>query len=320
MQVERKYTKAGQDAYAEIEFRQATSEIKNPDGSVVFRLENIEVPASWSQVASDVLAQKYFRKAGVPARLKRVEEETVPVLAVALGRPTRRRWPSCPKSERYRRRNSRQAGVRPPGRHLDLLGLEGRLFRHRGRRPRLLRRAALHAGHADGRAELAAVVQHRPALGLRHRRPGQGHYYVDSETGKLTQVRSPPTSIRSRTPASSSRSQDDLVNEGGIMDLWVREARLFKYGSGTGSNFSHAARRGREALGRRQVLRPDELPQDRRPRGGRHQVGRHHAPRRQDGDRRRRPPRHRGLHRLEGAARSRRSPRSSPAPRSSRST
>ena len=63
MQVERKYTKSGQDAYADIEFRQATSEIKNPDGSIVFRLENIEVPASWSQVATDILAQKYFRKA-----------------------------------------------------------------------------------------------------------------------------------------------------------------------------------------------------------------------------------------------------------------
>ena len=78
MHVERKYTKSGQDAYAEIEFRWATSEIKNPDGSIVFRLENIEVPASWSQVATDILAQKYFRKAGVPAHLKRVEETSIP--------------------------------------------------------------------------------------------------------------------------------------------------------------------------------------------------------------------------------------------------
>ena len=78
MHVARKYTKSGQDAYAEIEFRQATSEIKNPDGSIVFRLENIEVPASWSQVATDILAQKYFRKAGVPAQLKRVEETSIP--------------------------------------------------------------------------------------------------------------------------------------------------------------------------------------------------------------------------------------------------
>src|ERR1700716_4538794 len=78
MRIERRYTKEGQSAYADIEFRLTTSEIRNPDGSVVFRAENVEVPSSWSQVAADVIAQKYFRKAGIPARLKKVEEETVP--------------------------------------------------------------------------------------------------------------------------------------------------------------------------------------------------------------------------------------------------
>ena len=78
MRIERRFTKDGQSPYAEIEFRLTTSEIRNPDGSVVFKLDNVEVPEFWSQVASDVLAQKYFRKAGVPARLKKVEEETVP--------------------------------------------------------------------------------------------------------------------------------------------------------------------------------------------------------------------------------------------------
>src|SRR5450631_4616418 len=78
MRIERRYTKDAQSAYAGIDFRLTTSEIRNPDGSVVFRLENVEVPESWSQVASDVLAQKYFRKAGVPARLKKIEENTVP--------------------------------------------------------------------------------------------------------------------------------------------------------------------------------------------------------------------------------------------------
>src|SRR6478609_2525775 len=78
MRIERRYTKEGQSAYADIEFRLTTSEIRNPDGSVVFRAENVEVPSSWSQVAADVLAQKYFRKAGVPVRLKPVDEESVP--------------------------------------------------------------------------------------------------------------------------------------------------------------------------------------------------------------------------------------------------
>src|SRR5580704_12618290 len=78
MRIERRYTKAGQSPYADIVFRLTTSEIRNPDGSVVFHADGVEVPEQWSQVASDVLAQKYFRKAGVPARLKKVEEETVP--------------------------------------------------------------------------------------------------------------------------------------------------------------------------------------------------------------------------------------------------
>src|ERR671916_20966 len=78
MRIERRYTTTGQSPYSTIAFRLATSEIKNPDGSIVFRLEGIEVPEAWSQVAADVLAQKYFRKAGVPARLKRIEETQVP--------------------------------------------------------------------------------------------------------------------------------------------------------------------------------------------------------------------------------------------------
>src|SRR5436305_11817408 len=78
MRIERRFTKDGQSPYAEIEFRLTTSEIRNPDGSIVFRAESVEVPASWSQVAADVLAQKYFRKASVPARLKKAEESTVP--------------------------------------------------------------------------------------------------------------------------------------------------------------------------------------------------------------------------------------------------
>jgi ribonucleoside-diphosphate reductase alpha chain len=78
MRVERRFTKAGQSPYADIPFREASSEIRNPDGSVVFHMDAIEVPDAWSQVACDVLAQKYFRRAGVPRTLKRVEENDVP--------------------------------------------------------------------------------------------------------------------------------------------------------------------------------------------------------------------------------------------------
>src|SRR6266700_6010102 len=78
MRIARRFTKAGQDPYAAVAFRTTSSEIRNPDGSVVFQLADMEVPAEWSQVACDILAQKYFRKAGIPARLKPISEEGVP--------------------------------------------------------------------------------------------------------------------------------------------------------------------------------------------------------------------------------------------------
>src|SRR5438309_11798812 len=78
MQITRQYTTAGQDPYAAVPFRATASEIRNPAGSLVFQAEGIEVPAEWSQVACDILAQKYFRKAGVPACLAPVVEEGVP--------------------------------------------------------------------------------------------------------------------------------------------------------------------------------------------------------------------------------------------------
>ncbi|GER08367.1 hypothetical protein JCM17843_26770 [Kordiimonadales bacterium JCM 17843] len=78
MRFERRFTKAGVSPYADIEFRMATSEIRNPDGTTVFHMTDVEVPRSWSQVATDIIAQKYFRKAGVPAALKAVEESTIP--------------------------------------------------------------------------------------------------------------------------------------------------------------------------------------------------------------------------------------------------
>ena len=138
--------------------------------------------------------------------------------------------------------------------------------------------------------------------------PAQGHYYVDPADGEIKE--SADAYTRPQPHACFIQSvNDDLVDEGGIMDLWVREARLFKYGSGTGTNFSDDPRRGRDALRRRHILRPDELPQGRRPRRRRDQERRHHPPRGQDGRPRRRPPRHRAVHQLEGATRRRRSPR-----------
>ena len=121
--------------------------IRNPNGSVVFEMKDVLVPEAWSQVAVDILAQKYFRRAGVPAQLDHVAEAGVPEwLQRQRARAGRRP---------HRRRDRRAAGVPPAGRLLDLLGLEGRLLLVGGRRPRLLRRDLLHARRADGRARTA---------------------------------------------------------------------------------------------------------------------------------------------------------------------
>ncbi len=240
MKIERKFTKAGHDAYHDVEFVSATSEIRNPDGSVVFRLEGIEVPASWSQVASDVIAQKYFRKAGVPTRLKKVREKDVPEFL----------WRSVAAdkdAEITGETSSRQVFDRLAG-AWAYWGWKGGYF----------------STEEDARAyydemrHMLATQRAAPnspqwfntglfwAYGIDG--PSQGHHYVDFKTGKL--VKSKGSYEHPQPHACFIQSvADDLVNEGGIMDLWVREARLFKYGSGTGTNFSHLRGEGESLSG-----------------------------------------------------------------------
>ena len=301
MRIERRNTTQGQSPYTGIDFRLTTSEIRNPDGSVVFRLENVEVPEFWSQVASDVLAQKYFRKAGVAARLKKVEEETVPSW-LWRSVPDTEALAALPESERYvSELSAKQVFDRLSG-CWTYWGWKGGYFTSE---------EDARTFNDELRYMLAKqmVAPNSPqwfntglhwAYGVDG--PGQGHYYVDPFTGKLTKSKS---SYEHPQPHACfiQGVNDDLVNEGGIMDLWVREARLFKYGSGTGSNFSRLRGEGERLSGGGRSSRPDELPQDRRPRRRRHQVRRHHAPRRQDGGGRRRSPRYRDLYRLEGEGR-----------------
>ena len=236
MKITRHYTEAGKSPYADIEFRRATSEIKNPDGSIVFRLENIEVPSSYSQVASDILAQKYFRKAGVPTCLKKVEENTVPswlwrseIDADEMNKlPEEARFGSEMSGKQI---FSRLAGT------WTYWGWKGGYFDTE---------EDAHAFYDELCFMLCTqkVAPNSPqwfntglhwAYGIDG--PAQGHHYVDFKTGKLTKSK---TSYEHPQPHACFIQSvgDDLVNEGGIMDLWVREARLFKYGSGTGSNFS----------------------------------------------------------------------------------
>ncbi len=236
MRFERRITTAGQSPYASIPFRKAVSEIRNPDGSVVFRLDGIDVPEAWSQVACDVLAQKYFRKAGVPAALKKVEENGVPSF-LWRSVPDEAALAALPEAERTGSETSatqvfdRLAGC------WTYWGWKGGYFSSE---------EDAAAFHDELRAMLARqmVAPNSPqwfntglhwAYGIDG--PAQGHFYVDYKTGELTQS---ATAYEHPQPHACfiQSVADDLVNEGGIMDLWVREARLFKYGSGTGSNFS----------------------------------------------------------------------------------
>ena len=247
MHIERKFTKAKSSAYANLEFLNVTSEIKNPDGSIVFRLENIAVPAQFSQVASDILAQKYFRKAGVPARLKKVEENSVPSF---LWRSVadEEALAKLPENERY--------GSEMDGRQVfDRLAGTWTYWGWKGGYFKTEEDASAFKDELSYMLAAQMVAPNSPqwfntglhwAYGIDG--PGQGHYYVDPATGELTKSAS---SYEHPQPHACfiQSVDDDLVNEGGIMDLWVREARLFKYGSGTGSNFSHLRGEGEKLSG-----------------------------------------------------------------------
>jgi ribonucleoside-diphosphate reductase alpha chain len=225
----------------------SASEIRNPDGSVVFRLDDIEVPDSWSQVACDVLAQKYFRKAGVPKALKKVEEEGVPSW-LWRSVPDKEALASLPADERTgSETSSRQVFDRMAG-CWTYWGWKGGYFSSEEDALAFydeLRFMLANQMMAPNSPQWFNTGLHW-AYGLDG--PGQGHYYVDYQTGKLVKSRS---SYEHPQPHACfiQSIQDDLVNEGGIMDLWVREARLFKYGSGTGSNFSRLRGAGERLSG-----------------------------------------------------------------------
>ncbi|MDP6573770.1 MAG: vitamin B12-dependent ribonucleotide reductase [Rhodospirillales bacterium] len=237
MRIRRHFTKQGRSPYDTIEFATTSSEIRNPDGFVVFQLDNLEAPSHWSQVARDVLAQKYFRKAGVPARLKAVEENDVPSW---LWRHVadEKALADVPEDERFAGEESaKQVFDRLAG-TWTYWGWKGGYFDSE---------EDAHAYHDEMRHMLAAQMgaPNSPqwfntglhwAYGIDG--PAQGHYFVDFRTGELT--RSDSAYEHPQPHACFIQGiKDDLVNDGGIMDLWVREARVFKYGSGTGSNFSN---------------------------------------------------------------------------------
>ncbi|MDB6182467.1 vitamin B12-dependent ribonucleotide reductase [Paracoccus fistulariae] len=247
MKIERRFTNPKSGAYGDIAFTTTTSEIRNPDGTIVFRNEQVEVPQGWSQVASDVIAQKYFRKAGIPVALKRVKEKGVPEF-LWRSQPDEEALAKLPKDQRFGGETSaRQVFDRLAG-TWTYWGWKGGYF---------TKESDARAYYDEMRYMLARqmAAPNSPqwfntglhwAYGIDG--PGQGHFYVDYKTGKL--VKSDSAYEHPQPHACFIQSvKDDLVNEGGIMDLWVREARLFKYGSGTGTNFSSLRAEGERLSG-----------------------------------------------------------------------
>jgi len=247
MRISRRFTEAGQDIYQKIEFRQTSSEIRNPDGSLVFKCEEVEVPAGWSQVACDILAQKYFRKRGVPHRLRPVEENDVPSW-LWRSVPDDDALSNLPEDERSGGETSAKQVFHRLAGTWTYWGWKGGYFEGED---------DAQAYYDEMRFMLARQMgaPNSPqwfntglhwAYGIDG--PSQGHYYVDHATGEP--VRSASAYERPQPHACFIQSvEDDLVNENGIMDLWVREARLFKYGSGTGTNFSRLRGAGEHLSG-----------------------------------------------------------------------
>ncbi len=240
MKIERKFTKAGQDAYEGVEFVTTSSEIRNPDGTVVFSNDNLEVPAKWSQVASDVIAQKYFRKAGVPVALKSVPEDGVPEFL----------WRSVPAVK-----GTKEIGEHSAKQVFDRLAGAWAYWAWKGGYFTTDEDARAYFDEMRYMLATQMAAPNSPqwfntglhwAYGIDG--PGQGHFYVDYKTGKLTASDSAYEHPQPHACFIQSVS-DDLVKEGGIMDLWVREARLFKYGSGTGTNFSSLRAEGESLSG-----------------------------------------------------------------------
>ena len=247
MHLTRLFTSQSDAAYEDVTFEPRTSKITNPDGSVVFEASDISVPRGWSQVAVDIMAQKYFRRAGVPSRLKAVPEEGVPEW-LWRSEPDLKALEELPQDQQY-------------GGETDTRQVFNRLvgcWTYWGWKHDYFEDEASARVFYDELTTMLARQMAAPnspqwfntglhwAYGITG--PAQGHHYVDPDTGEL--MRSKNAYEHPQPHACFIQSVgDDLVGENGIMDLWVREARLFKYGSGTGSNFSNIRGEGEPLSG-----------------------------------------------------------------------
>jgi ribonucleoside-diphosphate reductase alpha chain len=219
LQFSRRFTQEGVSVFDQFEYDYRTSIIRNPSGEVVFELNNVEVPKQWSQIATDILAQKYFRKAGVPQPDGSLGRETS-VKQVA------HRMANCWKvwGERY---------------DYFMSAEDAQIFYEE------LVYSILNQACVPNSPQWFNTGLNE-SYGIKGK--PQGHYYVDAVDGILK--KSTSAYERPQPHACFILSvTDDLVNDGGIMDLWVREARIFKYGSGVGTNFSNVRGEGEKLSG-----------------------------------------------------------------------
>jgi ribonucleoside-diphosphate reductase alpha chain len=208
LKVDRYFTKEGVNVFDLFKYEKRSSVIRNPSGDAVFEMNDVEVPSTWSQVATDILAQKYFRKAMVPqADGTTGSEKSIKQVA--------HRMANCWKN--WGSRYGYFASTKDADIFYDeiVYTITGQLAAPNS--PQWFN-TGLHSSYG---------ITGKP----------QGHYFVDP----ITEVLSKSTSAYERPQPHACfilSVDDDLVNDGGIMDLWVREARIFKYGSGVGTNFS----------------------------------------------------------------------------------
>ena len=219
LQFQRYYTNDSKSVYDLFEYDYRTSVIRNPNGEVIFELKNVEVPAHWSQIATDILAQKYFRKAGVPQEDGTLGRETSVKQVAHRMADCWRQW-----AEKYNYFYSKE---------------DAQVFYDE------LVYTILNQSCAPNSPQWFNTGLYS-SYGISGK--PQGHYYVNPTTGELE--KSQNAYERPQPHACFILSvNDDLVNDGGIMDLWVREARIFKYGSGVGTNYSNIRGEGEKLSG-----------------------------------------------------------------------
>ncbi len=247
LKIERKFTESGQDPFKKLNWTKRDVEIRNFDGSVAFSMKGVNLPDNYSQVAANVLSQKYLRKAGVPKELKKVREKGVPIW-LQKSVPDYKAMENLPESEKFGEEvDGRQTFRRLAGTWTYWGWKHGYFAKEEDAR-----------AYYDEMCFMLASQRASPnspqwfntglnwAYGIEG--PAQGHYFVNPETKELE--RSVNAYEHPQPHACFIQSvSDDLVNEGGIMDLWTREARLFKFGSGTGSNFSRIRGEGEPLSG-----------------------------------------------------------------------